>query len=739
MPQTLKVSVGAEEGHLGHNPVELLVWPPACACCLSASPETHLTISREPRDLASGVTLYSISAAVPYCLRCRKHLPSKSALVTLARPMGVLLILIGLALLRSSSNSSILAIPLALGGVFLWVAAPKLREWHEEKRTESLNSRCADKLEAVSIEAEVEDRHLPSTSRNFTRLDLFFRNEKYAYLFVQTNQAYQDKRTLSPVRLRFEIGPLSPPPVAPEGLRPDRRGTTRTEAAPLITKPSSANSVQFKPPLGSHYTRYDELALRALFFAVWEAGQRGAPCNENGHQIIELSDFVVGISLVDLGHLGVTVELGKSIRSAIRNAVPRRESTSGRSTELSLEVKRAQTYAGEEAERLGHTKKIEIGHLLLGVLRLEQTSETAVLRQNGLDLTSLRAAVRQHPRPEVSVRPATAETPKTKDEGESAALKLCQAAQRHPRPDYEGIARIGRQLYAHGGDQFMRAVLQRVRELAGNRAEVDCFTIELGWGGIGNDRSPWISEVKGKPAGSSGLPPTIPPEPSSAPVENQGADFKCPFCSRTCLVEPAPFSRHVNLYRCPEQHFVGVRCGSCSQGLMAHVGDLEVTVTTKCPNCGWLSSGIPKAWWYETPGLNSTSTDRRRAFGECLENIEEWGGLRFDLLGVRFINAEGARSAFSAISAKARESVARRGVVVVRGRFLWEGAAVDVAGIICTDRDTETNVRWLADVSVLGRQKGKNFQLGDQNGEQFGRSSSPLTVYDFVVVQPPSQ
>jgi len=95
--------------------------------------------------------------------------------------------------------------------------------------------------------------------------------------------------------------------------------------------------------------------------------------------------------------------------------------------------------------------------------------------------------------------------------------------------------------------------------------------------------------------------PTQPAVPGTAdPGEKRANGPKCPSCGSTFGVEPSPFSKYVNLYRCPQQHVVGVQCGSCHEGLMQHVADLDATVHTKCASCGWQSTGIPKDWWYRT-------------------------------------------------------------------------------------------------------------------------------------------
>jgi len=104
------------------------------------------------------------------------------------------------------------------------------------------------------------------------------------------------------------------------------------------------------------------------------------------------------------------------------------------------------------------------------------------------------------------------------------------------------------------------------------------------------------------PLGLSQPVPSSPPSRTASPgyvsVDAHTTSFNCPVCGSACGVEPSQFSKYVNLYRCPQQHFLGVQCGSCHQGLMERVNDLDTTVHTKCASCGWLSTGISKEWWY---------------------------------------------------------------------------------------------------------------------------------------------
>ena len=127
--------------------------------------------------------------------------------------------------------------------------------------------------------------------------------------------------------------------------------------------------------------------------------------------------------------------------------------------------------------------------------------------------------------------------------------------------------------------------------------------------------------------------------------------------------------------------------------------------------------------------------DRRKELSECLERIKSWGGLTVDLLAVSFNDKNAARLGFQAIVARARQSVSGRGLVVIRGILAHQTPGLFVAGIVCPVLETQANVRWLGDVSVDGLKGGGILKLGDQSREQFGWTTSPLSVDEFVSVQ----
>jgi hypothetical protein len=96
-----------------------------------------------------------------------------------------------------------------------------------------------------------------------------------------------------------------------------------------------------------------------------------------------------------------------------------------------------------------------------------------------------------------------------------------------------------------------------------------------------------------------------PPRFSPSDIGKPGFEGRCPRCGTPCRLEPAPFSPYVQLYRCPQRHFVGVQCPACHKDVLRWVGDMNHTVHTECPGCTHSSTGIPKDWWHRNIGWQS--------------------------------------------------------------------------------------------------------------------------------------
>jgi ATP-dependent Clp protease ATP-binding subunit ClpC len=145
------------------------------------------------------------------------------------------------------------------------------------------------------------------------------------------------------------------------------------------------------------FERYTEEARRALFFARYEASQRGSRSIESELLLLGLMRESRGPVNAILAHFQVTP---LTLLREIDARVPQNESIPT-SVEIpfSPDVKRALNHAAEEADRLRH-KYIGPEHLFLGLLREEQSVAASVLNQQGVTL----AAAREH----IATLPATA-------------------------------------------------------------------------------------------------------------------------------------------------------------------------------------------------------------------------------------------------------------------------------------------------------------------------------------------
>jgi hypothetical protein len=137
------------------------------------------------------------------------------------------------------------------------------------------------------------------------------------------------------------------------------------------------------------FERYTERARRSIFFARYESSRFGS-------QEIKAEELLLGILREDKT---VAMRLGMGALEAIRNEVeqlaPKRESVSTSvDLPLSLESQRALAYAAEEAAALDH-KHIGAPHLVLGLLRVEDSLAAKLLRKHGMEYKLYRRIVDQ--------------------------------------------------------------------------------------------------------------------------------------------------------------------------------------------------------------------------------------------------------------------------------------------------------------------------------------------------------
>ena len=137
------------------------------------------------------------------------------------------------------------------------------------------------------------------------------------------------------------------------------------------------------------FERYTEKARRVIFFARYEASHYGSPSIETEHLLLGLLREDRTLAKRFLGE--VNSEGG--IRAEIERHITSRErfSTSVE-VPLTLESKKILNLAAEEADRLGH-RHIGTEHMLLGLLRVEDSLAGKILAARGVSVTTLREQV----------------------------------------------------------------------------------------------------------------------------------------------------------------------------------------------------------------------------------------------------------------------------------------------------------------------------------------------------------
>lgn len=154
------------------------------------------------------------------------------------------------------------------------------------------------------------------------------------------------------------------------------------------------------------FERYTEKARRVIFFARYEASQFGSPYIETEHLLLGiLREDKALTSRFLRSHSSVA-----SIRNQIEKATTVREKVSTSvDLPLSVECKHVLAYAAEEAEHLGH-KHLGTEHLMLGLLREENSFAAAILKERGVQFESVREDL-ANAKPEASASSASSTSP----------------------------------------------------------------------------------------------------------------------------------------------------------------------------------------------------------------------------------------------------------------------------------------------------------------------------------------
>src|SRR5262245_55421630 len=135
------------------------------------------------------------------------------------------------------------------------------------------------------------------------------------------------------------------------------------------------------------FERYTEKARRVIFFSRYEASQFGACQLGAEHILLGLLREDKNLTSRCFHRSHANVEL---IRNEIENRTVMRDRISSQiDLPLSGEAKRALSFAAEESDLLGN-RHIGTEHLLLGLLREENSIAAEVLYERGLRLSDIR-------------------------------------------------------------------------------------------------------------------------------------------------------------------------------------------------------------------------------------------------------------------------------------------------------------------------------------------------------------
>ncbi len=135
------------------------------------------------------------------------------------------------------------------------------------------------------------------------------------------------------------------------------------------------------------FERYTEQARRALFFARYEAFQRGSPEIETEHVLLALFRDEQSVTMRVFARARLSREdIGRLVDARTSQHAPLSESSE---VPFSQETIRALRYAAQEADRLLHGH-VGTEHLLLGLFRENRCTAASILGELGLRIDAVR-------------------------------------------------------------------------------------------------------------------------------------------------------------------------------------------------------------------------------------------------------------------------------------------------------------------------------------------------------------
>jgi len=171
------------------------------------------------------------------------------------------------------------------------------------------------------------------------------------------------------------------------------------------------------------FERYTEKARRVIFFARYEASQYGSPYIETEHLLLGLLREDRALAKRILGE----VNSEEGIRAEIERHITSRERISTSvEVPLTLESKKILNLAAEEADRLGH-RHIGTEHILLGLLRVEDSLAGKILQARGVRVATLREQVAKASVESINVQPKSTKRAMTTLDSFLAGLKWHKA------------------------------------------------------------------------------------------------------------------------------------------------------------------------------------------------------------------------------------------------------------------------------------------------------------------------
>lgn len=139
------------------------------------------------------------------------------------------------------------------------------------------------------------------------------------------------------------------------------------------------------------FERYTERARRVLFFARYELSDLGGDSIETEHLLLGLLFQGKGIIDAIFAHWNVPrAEFRRTLRARIR--IDAAKLPTSTEVPFSEAMKRTLNYAAEEADGLQHTT-IGAEHLLLGLLREDNSVPATMLVAQGMGLESVRSHI----------------------------------------------------------------------------------------------------------------------------------------------------------------------------------------------------------------------------------------------------------------------------------------------------------------------------------------------------------